>query len=342
MHRERGFTLLELLMAMTITVIALGVALTAVQDVTTMSETAALMSDANQSLRTSMNMVTRDVLTAGRLVPIGGIPIPTGGGAVPIVRPSPVGTNVTFPVGDLTIPAVSPGDALGPAVNGTNTDLVTVLIVDNAPMCGTPLALSDLPLTAVAADGSAMTVDPAIPINCALDAIAVGDLIMVTNAFGNAMQMVTSVLGQVISFAATDPMNLNQRAAPQGTIMQLQSAPGVYPTTTASRVQMISYYIDTAQPNRPRLMRRLNLNADRALGIGIENFQLTYDLVDGALNPVNQPTIVPPNTPHQIRKANLFMAGRSFRAATRSRQFLRNSLSTQISLRSLSFIDRYR
>src|SRR6185436_16659099 len=115
-----------------------------------------------------------------------------------------------------------------------------------------------------------------------------------------------------------------------------------YPAIRAFRVFMISYYVDaTSHPERPQLMRRQNLQPDRAIGVGIENLQITYDLVDGVTNPVNQPTPAAANSPNQIRKANVFMSGRSRRQSTQSRQFLRTSLSTQVSLRGLSFVDRY-
>ena len=153
--------------------------------------------------------------------------------------------------------------------------------------------------------------------------------------------MVTSRAGQTIQFAAGDPMNLNQRGAQRGTVLQMQQPPGAYPQTTALRVLMISYYLDASNPARPRLMRRINLGQDRAIGIDVENLQITYDLVDGVTNPVNVEAPVAPNTPAQIRKANVFLSGRSHRPWSRTQQFLRNTLSTQVSLRSLSFFDRY-
>ncbi len=136
-------------------------------------------------------------------------------------------------------------------------------------------------------------------------------------------------------------MGLNQQGAASGTIIRLQSPPGAYPETTASRVSMISYYVDASVANRPRLMRRVNLRPDRPIGIGIENLQLTYDLVDGVTNPVDQASIPVLNTPAQIRKANVVVSGRSRTVWTQTRQYLRTSLATQISLRSLSFVDRY-
>jgi prepilin-type N-terminal cleavage/methylation domain-containing protein len=331
---ESGFSLVELLVSMTITLVALGVAFTAFESVSGAREVATLLTDNNHSLRSSVNLMTRDLMSAGRDVLVGGIPVPSGN-AAPLLRPSPAGTTLTFPAGNLTLQAVTPGPGLGPVVNRIATDIVTILMVD------TSLPLYSQFLTDVAGDGSSVTVDPAIPIDGAGNAIQAGDLIWLKNPRGNAIQMVTGRAGQTIQFAAGDPMNLNQRGAQQGTILQMQQPVGEPPQTTARRVLMISYYLDVSNPARPRLMRRVNLGQDRAVGIDIENLQITYDLVDGATNPVNVDAPVAPNTSAQIRKANLFLSGRSHRPWSRTQQFLRNTLSTQVSLRNLSFMDRY-
>ena len=304
-----GFSLVGLLLATTITLVILIIALKSLDSAATVSETGSLLTDLNLSLRSSLNIVTRDLMSAGRDIPVGGIPIPSGGGATPLVRPSADGTAFTFPVGGVTLPAVSPGDGIGLPVNGIPSDMISIVMVDSTPMCATSLALGDRFLTNASADGSTITIDPAIPIGCAGGGIVPGDLIMVS-AGASVLHMVTAVNGQIITLGGGDPMNLNQQgAAAQGTLVQLQNGPGTYPAEIeAHRIRMTSYYLNTAIVGRPRLMRRLNLFADGALGIGIENLKITYDLVDGATNPVNQPAPVAPNTPHQIRSANVFIS----------------------------------
>jgi hypothetical protein len=99
---------------------------------------------------------------------------------------------------------------------------------------------------------------------------------------------------------------------------------------------MLTYYVDTTT-EPPRLMRQINYNAPRAVAVGIDNMQLSYDIADGINNPTN---VKAPANPNQIRKVNLYLSARS-RTRARSGQFLRNSLATQIALRSLAFVDRY-
>ena len=332
---ESGFNTLELIISATVTMAVLGAALAGFMGMSQSADGAQLISGINLNLRSSLNVLTRDLLAAGRDIPVGGIPVPSGVNAAALARPAPEGAGLTFAAGDTTLDAVTPGQALGVEIAGVATDMITILMSDPT------LVLSDEFLAGIAADGSSATVDAATPIDDAAVGITAGDLILFSNSLGNAIQMVTGVNGQVMQFGNGDDMNLNQRGAGQGTIIQIQSAPDVYPPTTATRVLMVSYYIDAADPARPALVRRENFGDERVMAVGIDNIQFTYDLVDGITDPVNLPEPVLPNTPDQIRKATIYIAGRSHRAWTRTAQILRLGLSTQVSLRSLSFRDRY-
>src|SRR5262245_30375856 len=110
LKRQHGFTLVELMIAMGITLLILGGALSAFMSGMAINETAALMSDANQNLRAGTNLLVRDLLQAGRGLPIGGIPIPSGIGSTPLLRPGPIGSALTFDnVTATTLPALVPG-----------------------------------------------------------------------------------------------------------------------------------------------------------------------------------------------------------------------------------------
>jgi hypothetical protein len=236
----------------------------------------------------------------------------------------------------VALPAVEPGGSLGPTVLGVTTDLVNLFYQDPN------LALGQFPLTAIAADGSTATVDVRTDIGGA-DGLRLGDIVLFNNALGTAVQTVTAINRQLVSFAAGDAMGLNQRNAPQGTLMQLTSGPGVFPPTTATRLVLVSYYIDvTTDPNVPRLVRQVNLGQRLAIALGVENLQFTYDLVDGTTNPSNVETPPVANSANQIRKANLFIAARSLELSLPTGQFVRNSMAAGVGLRSLSFVDRYR
>ena len=84
------------------------------------------------------------------------------------------------------------------------------------------------------------------------------------------------------------------------------------------------------------------MGQELAIAMGVENVQITYDLVDGVTNPTNVDTPSASNSANQIRKANLFLSARSQDTNPETQQPFRNSLATEVGLRSLSFVDRYR
>jgi len=346
---ERGFTLLELMVAAAITLAITGATLMAFQQAMRVNETASQSTETNDSLRTAMDLMVRDFIQVGQGLPAGkSIPLPSGVGATPVVRPSPPGQNYTlpFPAGQDVLSAVTPGAGMGPNVPGTAipTDYVTVVYTDSR---------FDPVTCTLSPDGSVMTVNSAT-------AIERDDLLLFTNSLGSAVQMVTGRTGlpnQTVVFATGDPLNINQRGAAQGSVLDLQSSPGVFPTTTVARLRMVSYYLDT-RPDPPQLIRCLNAecvvdpNGRRTVAFGIENLQLSYDIVNGTTNPANIKMNavdmaggggcgVDPCSPNQVRKVNLFLGARSREQSTLTMRFVRNSLATQVSFRSLALVDRY-
>jgi hypothetical protein len=333
MRKEQGFSNVEVLISVVLTLILLGGTMSSFNSSVGLSEQVRLMADLGQNLRTGINFAVRDFLTAGWGIPTGGIPIPSGTGALAVKRPGPPGTNYTF--NSLVIAAVNPGAGLGPASSGQVTDMVNILYSDNT------LPLNQTPLASINANGSSVTVNAGTPITGISNPIRTGDLIAFSNALGNTMQYVSRVSGQTIFFDSGDPLCLNQPGASQGSITQIKNG-AVFPPTTATRVWLITYYLDlTTDPEMPRLIRRVNNKPGEALALVLDNFQLSYDLVDGVTNPTNVGTPTNPNSPNQIRKANIFLSGRSTSKVRNTGDFLRSTLTTQVSLRSLSFIDRY-
>ncbi len=335
----RGFGLAEVLISLAIMVVVLGGAFRAFDDARRAAEAGAMLADGNQNLRMAVVLMTRDAIQTGRELPNGGIPIPRGTGVAAIGRPGPPGSNLTFPGNWTVLPSICPGPDLGPTLNGVRTDIVTVLYADST------LDLNAFPLTSIAADGSRATVDTRTNINDPQTRIRPGDLILFSNSVGNALQTVTAVSSQNITFASgdvNDAFRFNQRTATSGSIMQIRTGT-TFPTTSATRVVMISYYLDTqTAPGQARLMRREGFGTARLVGVGIENLQATYDIVDGTVNPTNQVDALAPYSASQIRKLNLFLGRRSDQRSLQTGRAMRSSVATQVSLRSMSFRDRYR
>ena len=267
LNADDGFSLVELMVVTFLTLIVIATTLGALNDAVRANNIVSLVSEMQHNARTGLTLMARDLMQTGQGIRIGGIPIPSGAGASSVTRPGP--GSLTFPVGSVVMPAVTPGQALGPTIHGLATDIVTILYADST------LPLDQSPVT-LASDGSAMTVDPGTPITGIGQAIAPGDFILFSAGGQNAIQSITGVSNQTVYFASGDSMNLNQRGAAAGTIMQLANLDGTFPTTTATRVWMITYYIDASDPDSPRLMRVLNDSTPRPVALDIVDLQFTY------------------------------------------------------------------
>jgi type II secretory pathway pseudopilin PulG len=366
MTRSSGFSLIELLVAVAITIAIVGVSLDALNEGQRASQAISLMSNMTENLRAGMDQIQHDMILAGSGIPVGGISIPNGSG-VPVNEPSPAGFAYTFPVGSTTISAVTPGHGLGPLISGTvNSDMVTLIYADNdtfppdtatypngqalnANFINDPGAVApDTPCNGTLnATGTSVTFDATcVVFNTGNGAIVPGDLIMFSNAQGNALEYVTNVAGQVLTFAAGDPYKLNNRTDPAGTIYQLQSPvnSGAYPPTSATRIWMVSYYLDNTNPAGPRLMRQVNFFAAEPVSESIEALFITYNFVNGAACGAtcsNQP--IPPAgmTANQMMSTNIFLGARSDQPFSWTKQTFRNNLVAQISLRGLAFTNEF-
>jgi hypothetical protein len=258
---------------------------------------------------------------------------------------------------------VTAGPGCGAVVNGIATDMVTTLAVDSV--------LDTVPVNSFNLAAHTATVSTPAQATGGLDVstgsgddVEVGDLMMFTKGSLSALVYVTAFDGvQTFTFAPGDPMNLNQFAvALNGTVDDLATTPPLTANSAnVSRIRMISYYLDnTIDPITPRLMRHMNWGSpavplnQRGLTVAfaIDGLQLSYDMVDGATNPSGVRMVAAdlagtgrcaPHacSPNQIRKVNVYLAGRSTQVFSATKRFFRNALETQVSLRSLALVNRY-
>jgi hypothetical protein len=263
------------------------------------------------------------------------------------------------------LPAIEPGNALGPTVtspdgtSGPKTDVVTIMYADNTlAMDAKPINGASCPGGSITATGSSITFDPAcVTIGAAGIPVNPGDLLMIYNANNSngVLQYVSAVGGQVLTFNTGDPFNLNGRTASEtnGTIKQLQNLTagvpnGTYPPTNCTRIWMITYYLDTTtDPKHPRLMRAVNFNAPQPVAETFENLQFAYNFDDGTTNPVNQfvvPAVPAPtgDNENQIRSVNIYLGARSTTTAALTGQYVRTNLKTQVALRSMAYFNTYK
>jgi Tfp pilus assembly protein PilW len=373
-NKLSGFTLVEFAVSMAVTTTALLATMLAFRTATFSNQNVTQHEDMADNIRAGLNLLEQDLIMTGMGVPTGGITIPSyaattacPGGTSNLNRPLLTGTT-KFPTCNLTLPAIEPGHQLGPLITPpdattlANTDIVTVVYVDNTSSSTTtivgmnaePINGTSCPNGSISATGSTVTFDS----NCfnlsTLSASGVqinpGDLIMFSNANGNALQVVTSVSGQTLSFAGGDAFNLNDMtSATGGTIKQLQNSTtsgttttynGTYPLTTATRIWMISYWLDNvADPIHVRLDRAVNFNTPQPVGETLENLQFTFNFNDGVA--VNEVTIPSGYSESQIRSVNVTMSTRSTSILNQTKQYSRENFQTQLSLRSMAYVNRY-
>ncbi len=90
--RQSGFTLVELLVSMAITTVIMGATMTAMQHAINATDSALLLTSMNNGLRTSMDLMVRDLLQVGQGLPSGHVVmVPAGPGAQVIRMPGPSG-----------------------------------------------------------------------------------------------------------------------------------------------------------------------------------------------------------------------------------------------------------
>jgi prepilin-type N-terminal cleavage/methylation domain-containing protein len=349
LSRDDGFTMMELLIATTITLIVLAGAMTTFKNALSVNDIAAQTADSSQNLRAGTNLLVRDLMQTGRGIPTGGIAIPNGDGSTAINRPGPNGSLLQFDnTTDTVIHAVTLGSNLGPSIDGQTTDVITILMDDpvergddnstelqlNPPGAAAPNVQADGSSFNVGANTSWITGDPANGVS----PIQPGDLIMFT-AGQAVVRTVTSVDATHVYFASGDWFNFNQTGASAGTINQLDVATL---GATVKRIYMYTYYVDAhTTPDTPRLARVINNAEPEALAGVVEDLDFTFDFVDGVTNPANQHNIPGGLSANQIRKVNLHVGVRSEQLTLPQHDYMRNHLTTVVSLRSLAFVDRY-
>jgi type II secretory pathway pseudopilin PulG len=381
-HRKKnhaGFTLLELMIAMGVTMVLLYAAVSVFRDASNSNQVVTQAADMGENFRAGMNMMQLDLQQVGSGIPTGGINIPYSApcGTTPRINRPALTAGMTFPYPgatcESTIPAVEPGNMMGPAITAPDatagtpanpnsiTDEITMMYADNAagldglpinqPATPGPPASPGCPNGKLVLSGTTLTVtlDPTC-LNLANNPnnvqINTGDLIMFSNALGNTLMYVSAVStsGNTITFTQGDPFDLNGRTETGGTIKQLQSG-GVFPVTLATRIWMISYYLDNvSSPPYIRLIRQVNFNPPTPVGETLENLQFTYNFIDGATNPSNQVTVPTGNSESNIRSVNVYLGARGARPIFQGSQYIyaRTNLMTQVSLRSLAAVNRYK
>ena len=354
-RKELGFTLLETLVATAVGIVIVGTGAMLFQSANQMSQTSVTRSDMQQSARSAIAIITRDLTQASIGIPQAGINVPSGAGSTAALYGcGPLQCylkNGTYP-NNLLAP-VTPGDAQGAG----GSDAVMVAYIDNS----WPVKNQDL--TAVAQDGSSITVNTATfdvngnpapsPTGHAYDdpvfGSRVGDVMMVWNTNGYAVATVTGIAKNgVLNLNNGGPLNLNQSAAAAGNIPGLRNADTTYPKTSAARINVVTYFIQMqagadgvvgTADDIPVLMRQVNAQNAIPVAENVQSMAITYDIYDDSTSTyktaLDGAAVL---NSSEIRKVNITL---TLVPPAFSNSKENYTLSTSVSPRDLSFKNRY-
>lgn len=339
---ERGFSLIEMMIAALLGLLVTGGAMMILQRAVGVSDLAGAMGEVHQNARVAVNLIARDLSMAGTGIPQGGIQLPSGNkSSRSRFACDSAACYVTQNLyDDGRLYAVTPGNGKGAVINGAQTDVVTLVFRDwNS-------RFDQFPLTSITPSGNQINFDsrtsPAV--SHPTDGISIGDILILSNANGSAAGVVTGGNGNRVLFAHSDPLNINQPSAAFGNIAALANPgppAGKYPPTRAFRVNVVTYYLEPATDGRTvRLMRQVNAHAPASVAESIQDLQLTYDIFDEA-GGTGSGLPGAGGVPNQIRKVNLTVLARSLRPQLGSGRFEHIALQTGVSTRNLAFRDRY-
>ncbi len=312
-HSAAGFSLVELLTAMALSLLMFAMTFVLVQQLDNTADVVGSVSDVNQNLRAAVNMVSRDLSTAGENIPLGGIPLPYGGTATSIKRPYP--STLTFPAplsgSALYMSVLIAGNGLGPSQGSgstaISTDVVSMIGVNQSSSFNQTVVSTTSPNKPTFSSTSAtITVS-----TTAAAYVSPGQLVMLRNANASCLLTVSSVntTTGVITFThgdtTNDLMGVNQfptvsgtngsitSGPTSGTILQLETATVnsgkttyAWPTTlTAYPISMVTYYVDSSTPER-NLVKLTSMGASgcaavscaNVVALGIDVMQVLYSL----------------------------------------------------------------
>ncbi|MBI1748013.1 MAG: prepilin-type N-terminal cleavage/methylation domain-containing protein [Acidobacteria bacterium] len=318
---QHGFTMIELMLVVTVTLLIATMAFSTLDSTVLSGDTAQSVSETEENVRAGMSFLARDLIAAGAEIAVGGISVPVG-----------------FLPGGVFY-SVMPFANRGPSINGMQTDRVMViynqLALQGLDVNQSAVAYKIYGVGGIDPNGLSITIDTTAP-NPDASTVAPGDVLLVKTNGATAI----SALGYVtdksvpatIYFTPGDPLNLNVAGAASklGALScQVAQDPGCVDTGVAFKVNIVQYFIDNSGAN-PVLMRQLNGQPPSQLALNIENLKLNYILRDGSSSPN-------PANPPNIRKAGIFIMGRSGRRGTLNKTYYRFPSSCQVATRNLAY-----
>jgi prepilin-type N-terminal cleavage/methylation domain-containing protein len=342
-NSERGFSLIEVIVALFVMLIVTGAVFELLRDSRKTSHATLEMTDGQESVRTGLEYIQRDLVNTGDglnsidniLVPqnfvtnyltLNPIPYPTPG----IIKLGLITTDNNVPANTVVL---GTAPSVNVRANPYLTDRITILQMER-PEIFTPITLAAGSLTL--ADGLA-AVSPTD-----IDRFSVGEIYFITSAVGGVFATVTGRQGvgsptPFVVFGAGDPFGLNTLGA--GGQLDLITAGATLPVSIC-RMKVIHYYINS----NGLLMRRVfgvkgagfseSPIAERAVSLQFRYFLNLRDVRGNVVQPAAQLT----TSQEQIetRQVEITLTVET-RHALQNGQPQQISMTTSTSVRNMQF-----
>jgi prepilin-type N-terminal cleavage/methylation domain-containing protein len=377
LRSQRGFSLLELLVASSIglTVILVMTSLFKTGMDATMRVTQ--RAETQQNLRAAIELMTKDLSLAGAGLPSGGLQLTTAGlsrfacnqtGTCYITGDtypnSGAGTpNYMYPIEPGFNVGVQNGAVIAAAPGQINSSITSVSCDYNFPLSNFTFTFPTPTTVGVAVVNGAVQPNNIL----APGGLQVGDLLLFTvatpgngkTASGTSLVQNAAVVAEItgipnnatMNFATGDALNFNQTAgtnnlAAVSAAIAAAVGAGSNPQTSVCRLQAVSYFLQVpvagGTVQNPRLMRQVNgLNAV-PVADNIINLQFTYDIIDTTTGTVvanQQNPIGAGQSPNLIQKVNIWVMGASL--TTNGNKSQNMYLATSVSTRDMTFCNSY-
>jgi prepilin-type N-terminal cleavage/methylation domain-containing protein len=368
--KNRGFTLLEMMVSMAIGLVVIAGAVSLYSQAVKATFTTSQKAELQEDFRAAGNIMARDISLAGagalgqQGLAAGAIGLPASTGTLSVYPCNSStctfvnGTAAAYPTltGGPTAPfmySIIPGPSLGITINALQgpTDTLTVAYTD----ANLALNCYNATVTTTGSTSTAtFTLPTPLPGTCILPSGVVtpqslldpvvglqkGDLIMFGNLAVGAVSTVAAGGAPntfVVTFAAGDPGHINQPTAASGSLKQVPGG-----TLAATRLLLITYYLDISPMDgvTPRLMRLQSGRNPAPVAENVAYLKFTYDVYNNGTVVANQASLPAGTNPSMITKINIsHMTMRSQLNGTGGYQGL--DLQTSISARNVTFGQEY-
>ncbi|HTT18580.1 MAG TPA: prepilin-type N-terminal cleavage/methylation domain-containing protein [Candidatus Sulfotelmatobacter sp.] len=372
---QRGFSLLELLVASSIGVAVVLVMTSLFKTGMDATTRVSQRAETQQNMRAAIELITKDISLAGAGLPAGGLQLTTAG--LSRYGCNQTGTcyvtNGNYPNSGATpnyMYAIEPGFGTG-VQNGLaiaaapgliNSSLTAVYCDYNFPLTNFNFTITSTTTATVAVINGGVQPNNIL----APGGLQVGDLLLFTvniagdgkTVNGNSSIQTAAVVAEVtgipnnaaVQFNTSDALNFNHTNGSNNLAAvsaAIAAAPaGSNPRTSVCRLQVVSYFLQIPPAGgtvqTPRLMRQVNGLDAVPVADNIINLQFTYDIISvgtGTLVANQQDPIAAGQSPNLIKKVNIWVMGAS--PITGGNKSQNMYLATSVATRDMSFCNSY-